>query len=131
MSRASVLARGRTAAEAGMVDACTITHAGAATTDDLTGAVTGSPTAVYTGACRVQQPVAAGQREDVGEMSVVMLRLVLQLPVVGSEDVTRGDLVTITSCVNDAALVGRVFRIHDLAHKSEATARRFAIEEVT
>lgn len=131
MSRASVLARGRTEAEAGMADACTVEHHTGQTTDDLTGQVTDTWTTVYTGKCRIQQSIAMGQRTDAGEVSVVVLRLELQLPVAGSENVARGDRVTITAAVGDAALPGRRFTIRDLHHKSEATARRMTIEERT
>lgn len=131
MSRESVLARGRAAAEAGMADSCTIRRTTGVATDDQTGAVVPTQTTVYTGKCRIQQTVAMGRRFEAGEASVVVLHLELQLPVVGSEAVARGDIVTVDAAVNDASLVGRTFRIRDLHHKSEATARRMTCEEVT
>ena len=131
MSRASLLARGRAAALAGMIDACQITRVTGATTDDLTGAVIPTSAVIYAGACRIQQTVAMGQRTDAAEATAIVLRLELQLPVVGSESVGRGDQVTLTASVNDPALVGRTFKIRDLHHKSEATARRMTLEEVT
>jgi hypothetical protein len=131
MTRDSVLARARAFAEAGMTDTCTIQRQTGVTTDDLTGQVTPIYAAIYSGACRIQQAAAMGQRTESGEASVVVLRLELQLPIVGSEGVERGDRVTITAAVNDTALVGRVFTIRDLAHKSEASARRMTLEEVS
>lgn len=131
MSRASVLARGRAAAEAGMIDACLVEHKTGHTTDHLAGQATDTWTTVYSGRCRIQQSIAMGQRTDAGEVSVVVLRLELQLPVVESENVDRGDRVTVTASVNDPSLVGREFVIRDLHHKSEATARRMTIEERT
>lgn len=131
MSRDTVLARGRARAEKGMADTCLIQHETGGITDDLTGTVTPTYSTVYDGVCRIQQREAIGQRTESGEASVVVLRLELQLPVVASAAVARGDRVTITAAVNDPALIGRTFTVRDLAHKSEATARRMTLEEVT
>lgn len=131
MSATTAVLAGRRRAEALMVDTCTVTRAGSGTTDDLTGEVTSTPTTVYAGRCKVQQAAAMGQRVDAGEASTVLLRLEVHLPVAGSEDVRRGDLVTITASANDPALMGKTFRVHDQAAKSFATARRLGVEEVT
>lgn len=130
MSVSEAVAAGRMAAEALMVDTCEIRYVTATTTDDLTGQVLEQTAVRYTGPCRVQQPAAQGQRDDVGEVTVTVLRLQLQLPVVGTELVARGDRVVLTASV-DAALLGRTWRVRDLAHKTHATARRMTIEEVT
>jgi hypothetical protein len=131
MSRASVLARGQAKAAEGMADACTITRVTGRSTNTTTGAVTPTTSTLYTGKCRIQQAQAQAQREDIGEDHLLLLRLEVQLPVVGTEALAVGDLITITAAVNDADLVGRVLRVHDLAHKSEATARRPQCLEVT
>lgn len=133
MSAATALARGRLAAQALMVDACTIQHRTGQTTDPLSGVVTPTYALKYSGKAKVQTAGAGsmGRRYNVGEVAEVMVRLELHLPIVGSESVARGDLITITVCLHDAALVGRVMRVHDLSHKSFATARRFLLEEVT
>lgn len=125
------LADARRAAEALMVDACTVTTAGSGATDDLTGEVTGGTTTLYAGRCKVQQAAALGQRADVGELSTVLLRLEVHLPIAGTEAVTRGAVVTITAAAHDSALVGRTFQVHDLSFKTFATARRLGVEEVT
>jgi hypothetical protein len=133
VTAASGLARGRVAAQALMVDACTITDTTSIITDDLTGQVVRTQAPVYSGPCKVQTSGsgALGDRTDVGQVALVVLRLELHMPVVGSENVHRGGLVTITASATDAALVGRTFRVRDLAHKSWLTARRLQIEEVT
>ena len=131
MSRESVLARGRAAALIGMRDACTITRTGAPVTDPDSGDVTRPTTTLYTGQCRVKQQTAQAQREDVGEDRLLLLHLEVQLPVDGTEGLEVGDAITITAAVNDADLVGREFLIHDLAHMSEATARRVQCLEKT
>lgn len=132
MSRDSVLARGRAAAQAGMVDACTIVRQAISSTNEETGEPSFSNTTLYTGACRVQQRVPGGARPaDVGEAYKLMLRLELQLPMVGTSGIQPGDRVTVTVSVHDPDLVGKVLLIRELAHKTHATARRFGVEEVT
>ncbi len=132
MSRASLLARGRSAAEAGMVDACTIRRVTGRVSDPDTGeqVVTYLTPDPYVGTCRVQQATAQAQQQDVGEDYLLMLRLEVQLPmsVVGLE---VGDEVTVTASAHDPDLVGRVFLIRDLAHKTHATARRVQVTERT
>ena len=130
MSRAIVLARGQTAAAAGMVDACTITRVTGRTTDTTTGEVTDTTSTLYTGACRVQQQTADARREDVGEDRLLLLRIEVQLPM-SVTGLQVGDRITITASAHDADLLGRVFRAHDLAHKTHATARRVQCLEVT
>jgi hypothetical protein len=131
MALDALLLQGRAAAEVRlMVDACTITRIGERVTDTTTGEVTEPTTTLYTGKCRVQQAKADARTEDVGEDRLLMLRLEVQLPmsVTGLE---VGDRITITASVHDPDLPGRVFRIHDLAHKTHATARRVQCLEIT
>lgn len=133
MSRASVLAAGRRKAEVSMVDACTIRRVTGKTTDEVTGQVTKtylSPDP-YAGKCRVQQQVAVARGHDVGEDHVYVVRFELQLPVAQTAGLRVGDEVTITACVNDPDLIGRPFIVIELAHKSEATARRIGVIERT
>jgi hypothetical protein len=132
MSRSSVLAHGRAKAEAGMADACTIRRRNTGgTTDPVTGYPTQAYTQLYSGKCRVQQITGTSRPHNVGEDFVLISRIDVQVPVVGSEGLAVNDEITITAAVNDADLVGRVFLVHDLAHKSEATARRVACTERT
>lgn len=130
MSRAVVLARGRRAAERGMVDTCEITRSGGRTTDPDTGAVTSTPSVIYGGKCRFQQPTAQSQREDVGEDHLLLLRFEVQLPM-SATGFKVGDAIRVVASMNDPDLPGRVFLIHDLAHKTEATSRRVQVVEKT
>lgn len=132
MSRASVLARGRAAAEAGMVDACTITRVSSDTMDPTTKVVTKTTSTIYSGPCRVQELLAFARDSSPTPVDPALMRYrTLQLPVETSESILRGDLVTITACVHDPDLVGKAMYIRDLSGKTEATARRIGIEEVT
>jgi hypothetical protein len=132
MSRASVLARGRAAAEAGMVDTCTIVRITATSTNPITGVVTAtSPTTIYTGPCRVQE--RGGYPRDINtapDQPQLAIARELQLPVATSADVRAGDRVTITASAHDPGLVGVVAWLRAQPAKSEATARRFHFEQV-
>lgn len=131
MSRASVLARARATALAGMVDTCRITRVTSVVTDPDTGMQIPTTATVYEGVCRVQQRTSGGARPaDAGEAYLLMLAMELQLPN-SATGIVVGDVATITASVNDPDLVGRQFRVRELAHKSEATARRLGVEEVT
>ncbi len=129
MSAASVLARGRTAAAALMVDACTIQHVTGSSTNTTTGVVTPTYATIYTGPCKVQGG-QADSGQEVGDAHLAVLSLTVHVPisVVG---VVEADVVTITASVNDPELVGRVFRVLGPVHKSYATARRLPVLEVT
>jgi hypothetical protein len=132
MSRDTILLRGRAAAEMLMQDTVTIATKTGETTDDLTGAVTptyGSPT--YSGVARIQigQNASSGGRTESGAASVIIYGVSLQLPVLTSTGVERGDRVTINTCVNDPDLVGRTFFVENLFSKSDATSRRLGLVE--
>jgi hypothetical protein len=104
---------------------------GTKTTDPDSGAVTNNYVAPdpYTGRCRMQQSLAQADQHDAGQDYVLLVRFVLQLPmtVVG---VRVGDEVTITAS-RDPDLVGRVFLVRDLFHKTDASARRVGVTERT
>lgn len=114
-----------------MVDSCTIRRRTGTTTNPSTGAVTPTFSTLYTGQkCRVQTRGNWGEAKDIGEAALVLLTVEIQLPVsVTGLDVR--DEITIDICVNDAALVGRLFRLKDLNHKSHGTMRRVMGTEVT
>lgn len=130
MTRASILAAGRAAAEAGMVDSCTIRRVTGRSTDPVTGVVSDVLTEVYSGKCRVQTQGNWGERRDVAQDSMVLLTVQVQLPI-SVTDARAEDRITIDSSVNDAALVGKVFLMRDEHYKSEATARRVMVTRVT
>jgi hypothetical protein len=134
MSRSTILNRGRQRASESFIDACVIEHPTGVTTDDLTGATVityAAPT--YSGPARFQIGAnsSSGGRAESGEASIVLLGISVQIPVVGTEGVERGDRVTCTASVNDPDLPGRQFFVENLSPKSEATARRLGIVEAT
>jgi hypothetical protein len=130
MSATTATLRGRLAAEANMVDACTIQRVTGTSTNDTTGVVTITYLPIYSGKCRVQQSVPVSKPADVGQAHVWLQRLELQVPM-SVTGIASDDLVTITASLLDADLVGRTFRVRELGHKSHMTARRVQLEEVT
>ena len=133
MSAASVLARGRAAAAALMVDTCLIRRRTGVPTDDLTGQTSPTYATIYSGPCRMQAAGsgAMGIRDEAGEAGVIVLRMELQLPVAGSDGVRRSDEATITASTNDPDLLNRTWRVRDLMHGTHKTARRLQVEEIT
>lgn len=130
MSRTSVRARAQAAALAGMADTCTVRRPNAGgVTDPVTGYPTQPYTQLYAGVCRVQQAQAQAQREDIGEDHLLLLRLEVQFPMSTAGFKVGDEVAMVTS--QDPDLPGRVFRIHDLAHKTEASARRVQCIERT
>jgi len=126
---AALLARGRRAAERLMVDECVIRRRTGETTGPG-GVVTPTYEQLYAGRCRVQQPPVQAQAQEPGEAHVLVLRLEVHVPMPVS-GLRVGDEVEITASAHDPDLVGRTFLVHDLAHKTQATARRLGVVERT
>jgi hypothetical protein len=133
MSRETVLARGRVAAERGMLDTCTIERVTGQTTNPTNGVVVEQKTQIYAGKCWVQSwsPLGgAASPRTVGGQYLRLLRLELQLPVAGTEGLQDGDIVTMTFAAHDPDLLGRSFTVRDLQFKSDDTSRRIGVSEV-
>ncbi len=133
MSRRALaaLARGRRLAEALMVDMCAITRAAGqpGAIDPETGERTPpAATTVYSGQCKVQTFEAHETRAGSAGHVYTVQRYYVHIPVGAA--VRVGDTVTITSAVADPNLVGRVYTVAGLLHKSMATAQRLLLDEV-
>lgn len=88
---------------------------------------------VYSGKCRVQiGDGLTAQDAEAGGQVLTVQRLMLQIPV-SVVGVHIGDVATITAVHpdGDPDLVGRVFRIDSTFAKSQATARRLQVSEVS
>jgi hypothetical protein len=96
MSATTATLRGRLAAEALMVDACTIQRVTGSSTNDTTGVVTPTYSTIYTGKCRVQQPFRSRNPTTSAEARCGLQRLVLQVPM-SVTGIASDDLVTITA----------------------------------
>jgi hypothetical protein len=104
---------------------------GRAPTAPVTGYPTQAYSTVYTGKCRVQQRAAVARPREAGEDQLMIVRFELHLPVAGTSDLRVNDEVTLTASAHDPDLLGRMFLVIELAHKSEATARRVGVTERT
>lgn len=129
MSAATVLARGRYAAERDMLDTCTIQRPAAPAMDPNNAALTPTYSLIYSGICKIQG-AAAASGTDIGEAHLAIDSPILHVPT-SVLDVREADVVTVTASVLDADLVGRVFRVQGPHHKTYLTARRFQCTEVT
>jgi Family of unknown function (DUF6093) len=130
VSRETVIARAQAAALQGMVDTCTVTRRTDVSTNPETGVVAAIYASIYTGPCKVQQRAGVARPETIGEAEVFLSRLELHVPV-SVVGIASDDLVAITASPHDADLVGRVFHVRELAHKTWASARRYSMIEVT
>jgi hypothetical protein len=123
------MADARADAESLMTDACTITHDDATPTlNEETGQYDSTPTAAYSGKCRVQAGVGMSAQRDAGDLVTFGNRVVVSLPMT-AEGVADGDLVTITAAPFTPQLVGQAYRVRSLLLKSHPTAIRLECEE--
>jgi len=132
MTAGSTLLRGRKAAEALMVDACTVTRITGETVT-TTGAIINTTAPVYAGKCRIQvrtRERLGGSGREIGEAYVIVSRLELHLPMT-VPDILEGDLVVITASLYDPNLVNRPFTVRDSINKTHLTSRRITILEVS
>lgn len=133
MSRVSVAARGRAAAEQGMVDTCTIrANDGDTTYDPATNAyVETAGTLLYTGPCQVQVTDTIPQSANVGDQSVVVERIIVKIPW-DAVAIPVSSVVEITAAgASSGAVVGNRYRVTGSHDKTFATATRLPCESVT
>lgn len=125
---AQAMIRGRLAAEALMVDTCTITRPTTTTTTNPdTGAVTRTTTTVYSGKCRMRLPSPVARPDVVGGAQEFLQHPVLSLPAT-TTGVQIDDLVTMTASLLPG-LVGRVFHVRAQPGQTHETAARFEVME--
>lgn len=141
MSAVQAVLRGRVAAEALMVDTCTITRgSGELVTDPETGVVTAVGTPVYptdahiaagnNGKCKVQSKDSATSSPDAGGHSFVVVSRQVHIPA-NAADVKDGDVVTITASLLNDFTVGKQYRVDGFTPDSFDTAARIPVKEVT
>lgn len=120
----------RTQAEALMLDTCTVHRPGEPVTDPGTGVVTTPLTLVYTGKCKFQQTLAQSSNPVAGGHQFTVQDTRWDTPV-GVGPFLVDDVVTATASLLDPDLVGSVFRVTDLFHKTAATAQRTRVGRLT
>lgn len=141
---AAEIAEDRRDAEANMDDRCRITKPGQGKGpfNESTGQYDPPDrVVVYEGRCRLQ--VKADINSNVvettaGDREATYLTSTLQVPIeqvddngVGSTGAVRPDNVAeMLVCPSDSTMVGRLFNIQGIHHKTHATHRRFRVREV-
>lgn len=120
---------GRRAAEALMVDACTITRSTATQTLDTASGeyVTTPAETVYAGPCRVKPSDNTDRVVDAGGQAVSLFPFVVSLPISAVQHEVD-DVVTVTTSQLDPALAGLVLRVRQVLAGSHMTARRLGCE---
>jgi hypothetical protein len=125
----------RAQAESNMLDACTVTRVDPDAPAPVMGADGQYPETaritVYTGKCRIQVRTTAAANVSAGERIGTTQETEWQGPVTGTEDIAVDDVVLLTSSALDSALEGRTFTVAARHEKSQATARRLNLIEVT
>lgn len=130
MGAESALLRGRAAAEALMVDACSISRGGVSTFNPATGAYDpGAGTTVYSGKCRLQSGRTQAANPEAGGAVFTVERLELQLPF-GTVFMV-GDVAAYTASPLNPALVGNKYRVTGLGEKTHGTSQRLTVEVVS
>jgi hypothetical protein len=86
-------------------------------------------TPVYAGPCKVQQTISQASNPEAGGHAFTVQDSRVDFPV-SAGPLLVDDVVTVTSSVLDPQLVGRVFRVIELFHKSFATAQRTRVSEM-
>jgi len=124
-----IVLAGRRLAERLMDDTCIVRHQTGLATDPVTGVVSPAYSTVYTGPCKVQTFTNRELLKSGGEHEFIIQRYEVHLPI-AAVGVRTNDEATVTASLNDPDLVGRVYRIVGLSNKSQATARRLAVEEM-
>lgn len=114
-----------------MVDSCTVHRVipGETVTDPVTGVDSPATEQVYAGRCRVQTFEPHERNPELGGATATVQRYAVHVPV-GSFEPHIGHVVTITAAALDPHLVGRVFRVVALLHKTASTAYRLGVEVV-
>ena len=135
---AADLAEFRAMAEANMVDTCTVTwidpDAGPGEMDpDTLQYPPAVPITVYTGKCRIQikSAVASSANTDAGERQSTTQEFEWQGPITGTDGIPVNAVIHMDTAAYDPALEGREFTVVARHEKSQATARRLRVIEVT
>ena len=130
MDAASLLLRGRRAAEALMIDTCRITRrTGELVTDPETGEVTNSTETVYEGPCKVQSSNSSTASPEAGGAVFTVVSRQVHIPV-NAAQVRDGDEVTITASALNSFTVGKVYRVEGFTPDTFDTAFRLPVKEI-
>lgn len=129
------LTTARAAAETIMVDTCTITRDAQGTDDDTLNQATGALTppvpdiiTVYAGRCLVRPAENVPRSVAEGGVAITASLYEASLPY-SAPVVSPGDLLAVTACVWDPALVGRAFRVRQALVTGVNIRRKVLMED--
>ena len=112
-----------------MTDACVVTRANSPLLNTTTGAITDTPTTVYTGKCRFKAQQSTTPRDVGADKAAVPEVLPIVSVPVSVTAIREGDRVTITAS-NDPGLVGKVLIVRTVLGGTYITARRLLCGEL-
>lgn len=127
------LALARREAESEMRDTCTIVDPDGTSSvwNEETLQYDEVPATIYTGKCKVRFGNVGIRQGEQADQLFMQQDATLSLPISapGSAAVAKDHIVTITASATDDALVGVKFKVGAARRHSNATSRRFPIEE--
>lgn len=128
----AAIAAGRQAAQARMTDTCTISgpdQDGAL--NESTGRYDPAPgSELYAGPCRIRPTPDQDRVVEAGERPVSLRTYLVSVPI-GDHGFDVDNVVRVTTCPLDPALVGVRLRVVDVPKGSHLTARRLLCEEAS
>lgn len=132
MSALQATLAGRREAEKLMVSTCKIERAtGETVLDPITYEEVPVVITAYEGKCKIRMANAMVKRAQIPGQVLAVQQLVLSVPIVGSETIRSGDVVTVTANPLDDGLVDKKFTVRGQHAQTFATARRFEIEGIS
>lgn len=124
------LAESRADAEEGMLDTCEIVlPTGERVFNKGTGKYEEGETPLYTGKCKLKNSAALNASQESALAVFTVERLVLYLPF--GPEFKIGAVVRYLTSDTNPNLVGNVYRVTGLNHRSQATAQRLNVELVS
>lgn len=132
----------RAQAESLMIDTCIITRPGAGKGEfnEATGkydaparvTIYGPGIEPHHGKCQlvVQSATNSASPSNSGDRTAIVQGDVLKLPVIGTGDVSNGDVAKMVTSPTDPSLVDREFTVTGRHAMTNATARRLPVKEV-
>lgn len=131
MTADSATLAARALAESLMESTCQVQRRAVGALDQDTGIDVPAFVDVWSGPCRFRFPFVRPADQDVASQAFATQRGIVSVPVVGTEGIRTGDVVTITASPLDAGMVGAQFRVKGPFFETHATARRLPVEVVS
>lgn len=129
MTVALLLVRAQRAAEALMVDTCSVKRPNGVAYDDASQAEVPAFTALFSSRCKVQASGLSAAAAEVGGRTATEVRLRVDLPV-STAALRVGDVITVTPS-DDSTSAAVAYVVTAPFEGTHKTARRYAVERYT